>query len=786
MKWIRKAASRKYWLKMFLSVVLLSILFIVIVSTALFYNSKSTLSSIQFEANGKMLDQVIYNIDFTNKLLQTLIASTYSDSRTAYLMDTAQTEAYKRYPSIMSFEKIMNSSPLLQAVTVYNAHSGCYYYYADNEVLDCKGDGMSGKLDHYLRTAKHIPKLQLVPMYFEDEPEGGRKASHFSFFMYTKDETSGDRGSMLIFHVKPEWLFANISEINRLTKYANSKIMILDKNGIALNAWNDGEFSSQYQLAISEKIGFEKLRNGEPSSFFLNETDNGTNLITYATSQANGWTIVSIQPYDTVMNVIGRMQSFSITIIALVLLGVLASSILLVSRLYNPIARVLYQIRRSIQKEGTASNSTLLERRGEFGFISSMFEEAMTEVRMLKVDKQAQSAIVKSYFWRKLILDSSNITLEELQAQTDAALSESEKYVLCLLKLDRYHEFTSKFDQAERKLYKFAIGNIAQDLLSECSVSHIVDMGNDHLIILVRIGQSETDAYARICESLQALQGTVRAYYKLGLTAVISDETVGHRDITQQYEAVMDHAKYRLVFGKHSLITPAMIRERLENTNIRFPAEWERKWVEAFKSADYSMYQSYLSRFFERMAQLNYDNVIDLLLHLRVLANQTIQEMNRNTQRQRSLEMGNFLQQIMVQETLEDISRLFLDLFHEVSEKRQSRSPDNQANRRLVVDTIKEIVEQQYADPNLCLQTVADMVKLSPAYAGKLYRSSEDMSVAEYITAVRLNHAIRLMENNSLSINHIMESVGFSNQSYFFKLFKRRFGATPNEYRSNI
>ncbi|MDG0810747.1 helix-turn-helix transcriptional regulator [Cohnella rhizosphaerae] len=55
--------------------------------------------------------------------------------------------------------------------------------------------------------------------------------------------------------------------------------------------------------------------------------------------------------------------------------------------------------------------------------------------------------------------------------------------------------------------------------------------------------------------------------------------------------------------------------------------------------------------------------------------------------------------------------------------------------------------------------------------------------MADYINEVRLQNAVLLLETNNWQVNEISEKVGFSSQSYFFKLFKKRFGTTPKDYR---
>jgi AraC-like DNA-binding protein len=75
------------------------------------------------------------------------------------------------------------------------------------------------------------------------------------------------------------------------------------------------------------------------------------------------------------------------------------------------------------------------------------------------------------------------------------------------------------------------------------------------------------------------------------------------------------------------------------------------------------------------------------------------------------------------------------------------------------------------------------MVRLSSAHISKLFKQKNGVGIPEYITEVRLQHTLSLLKRQEHSVNQIMEMVGFTNQSYFFRLFKKKFGTTPKEYR---
>ena len=57
------------------------------------------------------------------------------------------------------------------------------------------------------------------------------------------------------------------------------------------------------------------------------------------------------------------------------------------------------------------------------------------------------------------------------------------------------------------------------------------------------------------------------------------------------------------------------------------------------------------------------------------------------------------------------------------------------------------------------------------------------MTVNEYITASRLTKAKQLLLEGRLTIGEIALEVGFSDQSYFSKVFVAKYGVTPSDFR---
>jgi len=84
----------------------------------------------------------------------------------------------------------------------------------------------------------------------------------------------------------------------------------------------------------------------------------------------------------------------------------------------------------------------------------------------------------------------------------------------------------------------------------------------------------------------------------------------------------------------------------------------------------------------------------------------------------------------------------------------------------------------------LQLKGLADQFRLSPNYAGLLFRRFAGRSFSEYVNQVKVDKARQMLASRKYRIYEISEYLGFENTYYFSKVFRRVTGVSPREYGS--
>lgn len=144
--------------------------------------------------------------------------------------------------------------------------------------------------------------------------------------------------------------------------------------------------------------------------------------------------------------------------------------------------------------------------------------------------------------------------------------------------------------------------------------------------------------------------------------------------------------------------------------------------------------------------------------------------LNINNQYLRTLKEVKSLEKLCFK--LQEVMEAFIDsMFNYIPSR----------NNDLVRKAISYISKNYHM--NLTLEDVANHVHLNPAYFSTLFKQSTGSSFKEFLNIVRIEEGKRLLANTDYSIIDIAIAIGFDNQSYFSKVFKKYTGLTPKQYR---
>jgi len=125
---------------------------------------------------------------------------------------------------------------------------------------------------------------------------------------------------------------------------------------------------------------------------------------------------------------------------------------------------------------------------------------------------------------------------------------------------------------------------------------------------------------------------------------------------------------------------------------------------------------------------------------------------------------------------LKSVACLMLILHKLMYEKKQT-------TKNVHVELMKKFMMENHKQ-YLPVAMIAEAVSLSPVYCGALFRRIENCTLAEFLTQVRINRAITLLETGEYSISEVAVESGFVDIYYFSNTFKKIVGVSPSKYKS--
>ena len=103
-------------------------------------------------------------------------------------------------------------------------------------------------------------------------------------------------------------------------------------------------------------------------------------------------------------------------------------------------------------------------------------------------------------------------------------------------------------------------------------------------------------------------------------------------------------------------------------------------------------------------------------------------------------------------------------------------------NDELLMERIMKVVNKHLSDSDFNVETLTSEVGISRAQLHRKMKEMTGLPVSEFIRNIRLEQAVRLLEEQKINVTQVAYTVGFSNLAHFSTVFRKQFGVSPTEY----
>ncbi|WP_256700835.1 response regulator [Paenibacillus sp. P46E] len=418
------------------------------------------------------------------------------------------------------------------------------------------------------------------------------------------------------------------------------------------------------------------------------------------------------------------------------------------------------------------------------GQLEQVVERAVAVIRQ-ESQEERNKEMLKSYE-RK----NHSITIEELlQLLTDgnkgaaSALARMGNLAItryasiCVIETDEYSSQTSRWEERERKLVEFALSNIIKETVDAAGNGYVFRKGERFAVLLQHEQATGPE------QIMQDLHHQINSYLKLQVSIGIGWPVTGIEEADESYRSALKALKTRYFAGLNQVLAD---REGHQE-GPRAVAEWtaaQASLTDALKSLDMEQLPVLAGRLLETVRVLSGDSRNQAVSHVYNSILQLEQELAgigaggglKDPEDKPLLEM------LTDTPTFEALKQLYLDVLKRLADQLAYKMNGREMPQLLQV---KAFVEEHYAE-NITLESMAALVFMNPYYFSSFFKKHTGQNFKNYITEVRMGHALRLLLHSDLMVYEIAERVGYNNARHFSDMFKKQFGKLPQEYKQSL
>jgi AraC-like DNA-binding protein len=651
---------------------------------------------------------------------------------------------YMKY--INKLQTYKNIYPFLQSIYIYN---GDLVYTIPSKVFAHERTTFSDQsifpiLDDIQHNRSHSIVLRKIPNVMADIDVNAPKEIYvYSYLFFDSQVVSGKVSEAIILNISQDSIKQSISSSDPNNK---NRIFIVDHNGKLLS--DDGSHPLLSDLSGNSYIHQIISSNAKAGNMRI-KVNGVDSYVTYASTDVYNWNLISITPYDSIVQDVQKMKKKTYLLVSLFIIGSILLSLYFARRLFKPINMVLenYKILES-------------EQRNAFYYR-------------------------KQDFLRQMVHSADLIQTDSLRkqfAKFQIALEPTEWYVLLLIKLDNYSNYCAKYNLKDRQLLKYGLVNIISELLTKTYDHECIDVEEDQVLVLIHYKSSDLPFKNEPLFTLVTqIQICTTQYLGISISATISEAFEDLSNVNFHYLKTLDLSYYRIILGHQSIISSESLN--INTDDFKYPQDQEKELSDRLIQGQTDDAKDILSNMIRHASQYSYTILNSVLIRLLLSIRYAIEILESNHHIKVNFNFNTYLANLQKMETMDKIEADFFELFENLSKELESKK-DNKYIRLL--EEVDQFIQANFGNPYLSLDTIAEKVNLSPPYLGKLFKKHRLISMTDYINNVRVTYASNQIAVSEDTINEIMEKSGFSSRSHFFTLFKKAYGVTPNQYRSNF
>ena len=415
--------------------------------------------------------------------------------------------------------------------------------------------------------------------------------------------------------------------------------------------------------------------------------------------------------------------------------------------------------------------------------------EQKRDVSLLRENYRRSLPILREQFLKDLVSHQMDgKTVNDRLEQYDIPLAGAKKWISIAVKAE-ISEVSGELIlplHEERELIPISVMQILEENLKPyCRFSLFSFSGAADAEIAGIVAIDENNSQTSMIDILSDICKEIRKILMIPVTIGIGHSRTELGLICESFRSALDALGYRAIVGSGSTIYINDV-EPVNTGKLQFTAEDESALIQAVKFGPVEKIRSVVSGIIGRMS--------DAKVHARQYQTYMFSVANCLVQliQQYDLELGALFGDtgmgtdpfMMIRQVMnrEKFSKWLLEAALRINGA-MDQERDN--TTRQSMERAKRYIMENYQDPDLSVEQVCRTLHMSPAYFSTMFKKATGQTYIGYLTDVRLNKAVELLNKTDDKTYVIAAKVGYQEQNYFSYVFKKKFGVSPTKFRGS-
>lgn len=417
--------------------------------------------------------------------------------------------------------------------------------------------------------------------------------------------------------------------------------------------------------------------------------------------------------------------------------------------------------------------------------------EQKRNVNLLRENYKRSLPILREQFLKDLIsrpMDGE--TVQTLLREYDIPLAGAKKWIAIAVELELEQELTQEEAplplHEEKNLIPISVMQIlSENLKPSYRFSLLSFSGSADAKIAGIAAVDENNSQTELINILGDICKEIRKTLKVPVTIGIGHSAQKLENISRSFQSALDALGYRSVVGTGSTIYINDVEPGIGG-KLQFGSEEESALIQAIKFGPEEKIRETVRGIVDRMneARVHARQQQAYILSVANCMIQLIQQYDLNMEEifaEDPLGPDPFT---VIQSMLnrENFSRW---LYQTALKINNALSRERDYAARQVIEKAKQYIMDNYQDPGLSVEQICRYLHMSPAYFSTMFKKATGQTYIAYLTEVRLNKAVELLNMTDEKTYVIASQVGYQEQNYFSYVFKKRFGVSPTKFRGS-